>query len=67
MTLEELNKHISEIKKKHDIAVNEVRAIYAKSQELYRVGDIITSDIRTIRIKKTGWNLKKIRRNSTRP
>lgn len=30
MTLEELNKYISEIKKKHDIAVNEVRAIYAK-------------------------------------
>ncbi len=57
MTLEELNKYISEIKKKHDIAVNEVRAIYAKSQELYKVGDTITSDIRTIRIKKIGWNL----------
>ena len=57
MTLEELNKHISNIKNKHDIAVNEVRAIYAKSQELYIVGDIITDGNRTIWIKKIGWNL----------
>ena len=57
MTLEELNNRISEIKKKHDIAVNEVRAIYAKSQELYRVGDIITNGSYIVRIVKIGWNL----------
>ena len=57
MTLEELNKYISEIKKKHDIAVNEVRAIYAKSQELYKVGDIMTNGIFIVRIVKIGWNL----------
>ncbi len=57
MTLEELNKYISEIKKKHDIAVNEVRALYAKSQELYKIGDIITNGSYTIWIKKIGWNL----------
>ena len=57
MTLEELNKYISEIKKKHDIAVNEVRAIYAKSQELYKVGDIITNGSYIVRIVKIGWNL----------
>lgn len=57
MTLEELNKYISEIKKKHDIAVNEVRALYAKSQELYKVGDIMTNGIFIVRIVKIGWNL----------
>ena len=57
MTLEELNKHISEIKKKHDIAVNEVRALYAKSQELYKIGDIITNGNYIVRIVRIGWNL----------
>ena len=57
MTLEELNKYISEIKKKHDIAVNEVRAIYAKSQELYKIGDIITNGNHIVRIVRIGWNL----------
>lgn len=57
MTLEELNKHISEIKKKHDIAVNVLRALYAKSQELYKIGDIITNGSYIVRIVKIGWNL----------
>lgn len=57
MTIEELNKHISEIKKKHDIAVNEVRALYAKSQELYKIGDIITNGSYIVRIVRIGWNL----------
>ena len=57
MTIEELNGYISEIKKKGDIAINQVRAAYAKSQELYKVGDIITNGTFTVWVKKIGWNL----------
>lgn len=57
MTLEELNNYIAEIKKKESIAINQVRALYAKSQEKYKIGDIITNQDCTVFVKKIGWNL----------
>ena len=57
MTLEELNNYIAEIKNKESIAINQVRALYAKSQEKCKIGDIITNQDCTVFVKKIGWNL----------
>lgn len=57
MTLDELNAAISVVKKQYERDVLKVRAAYAKSQELYKIGDIITNGTFTVWVKKIGWNL----------
>lgn len=57
MTLEELNTAIFDINKQYERDILKVKAAYAKSQELYKIGDIVTNGICTVWIKKIGWDL----------